>query len=79
MNQYDKNKKITMINNNNFYKDFDLIFTKLDLENNEITNKLYNEFINLYDDYINNNYENKNIINDLAVKSFIIDEDGIIS
>ena len=68
-----------MINNNNFYKDFDLIFTKLDLENNEITNKLYNEFINLYDDYINNNYENKNIINDLAVKSFIIDEDGIIS
>ena len=79
MNQYDKNKKITMINNNNFYKDFDLIFTKLDLENNERTNKLYNEFINLYDDYINNNYENKNIINDLTVKSFIIDEDGIIS
>ena len=74
-----KIKKITMINNNNFYKDFDLIFTKLDLENNEITNKLYNEFINLYDDYINNNYENKNIINDLTVKSFIIDEDGIIS
>ena len=74
-----KIKKITMINNNNFYKDFDLIFTKLDLENNERTNKLYNEFINLYDDYINNNYENKNIINDLTVKSFIIDEDGIIS
>jgi len=68
-----------MINNKNFYKDFDLIFTKLDLENNERTNKLYNEFINLYDDYINNNYENKNIINDLTVKSFIIDEDGIIS
>ena len=64
-----------MINNKNFYKDFDLIFTKLDLENNERTNK----FINLYDDYINNNYENKNIINDLTVKSFIIDEDGIIS
>ena len=44
-----------MINNNNFYKDFDLIFTKLDLEKNERTNYLYNEFINLYDDYINNN------------------------
>jgi len=68
-----------MINNKNFYKDFDLIFTKLDLENNEEINKIYNEFINLYDDYINNNYENKNIINDLTVKSFIIDEDGIIS
>ena len=68
-----------MINNKNFYKDFDLIFTKLDLENNERTNKLYKEFINIYDDYINNNYENKNIINDLTVKSFIIDEDGIIS
>lgn len=67
-----------MINNNNFYKDFDLIFTKLDLEKNERTNNLYNEFINLYDDYINNN-ENKNIINDLTIKSFIIDEDGIIS
>ena len=64
-----------MMNNNNFYKDFNLIFTKLDLER---TNNLYNEFINLYDDYINNN-ENKNIINDLTVKSFIIDEDGIIS
>lgn len=66
-----------MINNNNFYKDFDLIFTKLNLEKNERNNKLYNEFINLYDDYINNN--NENIINDLTVKSFIIDEDGIIS
>ena len=66
------------MNNNNFYKDFNLIFTKLDLEKNERTNNLYNEFINLYDDYINNN-ENKNIINDLTVKSFIIDEDGIIS
>jgi len=68
-----------MINNNNFYKEFDLIFTKLDLENNERTNKFYKEFINLYDHYINNNYENKNIINDLTIKSFIIDEDGIIS
>tara|TARA_Y100000389_G_C17461082_1_gene521751 strand:- start:183 stop:383 length:201 start_codon:yes stop_codon:yes gene_type:complete len=66
-----------MINNNNFYKDFDLIFTKLNLEKNERNNKLYNEFINLYDDYINNN--NENIINDLTIKSFIIDEDGIIS
>jgi|TARA_B110000114_G_C14967818_1_gene347113 hypothetical protein len=66
-----------MINNNNFYKDFDLIFTKLDLEKNERTNYLYNEFINLYDDYINNN-QNKNIIHDLTVKSFIIDENGII-
>ena len=66
-----------MINNNNFYKDFDLIFTKLNLEKNERNNKLYNEFINLYEDYINNN--NENIINDLTVKSFIIDEDGIIS
>jgi hypothetical protein len=34
-----------MINNNNFYKDFDLIFTKLDLEKNERTNYLYNELI----------------------------------
>jgi|TARA_B110000093_G_scaffold179690_1_gene220306 hypothetical protein len=66
-----------MINNNNFYRDFDLIFTKLDLEKNERTNNLYNEFINLYDDYINNN-ENNDIINDLNVKSFRIDEDGII-
>ena len=66
-----------MINNNNFYKDFDLIFTKLDLEKNERSNYLYNEFINLYDDYINNN-QNKNIIHDLTVKSFIIDENGII-
>ena len=66
-----------MINNKNFYKEFDLIFTKLNLENNERTNDLYNEFINLYDDYIINN--NENIIHDLTVKSFIIDEDGIIS
>tara|TARA_B000000477_G_scaffold52176_1_gene43827 strand:- start:4347 stop:4547 length:201 start_codon:yes stop_codon:yes gene_type:complete len=66
-----------MINNNNFYKNFDLIFTKLDLEKNERNNKLYNEFINLYDHYINN--ENDNIINDLTVKSFTINDDGIIS
>tara|TARA_B110001450_G_scaffold122683_1_gene115571 strand:- start:1989 stop:2192 length:204 start_codon:yes stop_codon:yes gene_type:complete len=67
-----------MINNNNFYKDFNVIFTKLDLEKNERTNNLYNEFINLYDDYINNR-ENEDILKDLTIKSFKIDEDGIIS
>jgi len=66
-----------MINNNNFYKDFNVIFTKLDLEKNERTNNLYNEFINLYDDYINNR-ENEDILKDLTIKSFKIDEDGII-
>lgn len=66
-----------MINNNNFYKDFDIIFSKLNLEKNEENNKLYNEFINLYDEYINNT-ENKNINNDLLIKTFKINEDGII-
>ena len=66
-----------MINNNNFYRDFDKIFLKLNLEKNEENNKLYNEFINLYDDYINN-IENENINNDFLIKSFKINEDGII-
>lgn len=67
-----------MINNNNFYRDFDIIFSKLNLERNDKNNKLYNEFINLYDEYINNN-ENENIYKDLLIKSFKINEDGIIS
>lgn len=66
-----------MINNNNFYRDFDKIFSKLNLEKNDINNKLYNDFINLYDDYINK-IENENINNDLLIKSFKINEDGVI-
>lgn len=66
-----------MINNKNFYRDFDIIFSKLNLEKNEETNNLYNDFINLYDNYINN-IENENIYSDLDVKSFKIDEDGIL-
>jgi hypothetical protein len=66
-----------MINNKNFYRDFDIIFSKLNLEKNKETNNLYNDFINLYDNYINN-IENENIYSDLDVKSFKIDEDGIL-
>lgn len=63
-----------MINNKNFYRDFDLIFSKLNLEMNDKTNEIYNELLSLYDV----NY-NQNIVKDLEIKSFKIDNDGIIS
>jgi|TARA_B110000483_G_scaffold242308_1_gene327787 hypothetical protein len=66
-----------MINNNNFYRDFDLLFSKLKLEKNETNDKLYNELICLYEKNINY-LDNTNIILDLDVKSFKIDNNGII-
>tara|TARA_B110000858_G_scaffold48774_1_gene56219 strand:- start:1339 stop:1542 length:204 start_codon:yes stop_codon:yes gene_type:complete len=66
-----------MINNINFYRDFDSIFSKFNLEKNEINNNLYNELIKLYENNMNN-CENFNIVSDLEIKSFKIDNDGII-
>ena len=39
-------------------------------------NEIYNEFIELYDYHINN--VNKNLEDDLEIKTFNIDEDGIL-
>ena len=63
-----------MINDNNFYKDFDKIFNKLNIKDDNI----YYEFINLFEKYAYNYDQNINLNNDLTVKTFIIDEDGLL-
>jgi hypothetical protein len=65
-----------MINNNNFYEEFNNIFLKLNIENSDKTNAIYNEFIELYDYHINN--VNKNLEDDLEIKTFSINEDGVL-
>lgn len=65
-----------MINNNNFYKEFDILFESLNIkdENNEI----YTKFIDIYEKYMYKRIDNLNIISEIEIKTFLIDEDGIL-
>lgn len=63
-----------MINDKNIYDEIKII-----LERNNIDNeKLYNELILVYDDYMYNNKLNDNIIKDMAIKTFMITENNIL-
>jgi|TARA_Y100000389_G_C17464656_1_gene524507 hypothetical protein len=63
-----------MINNNNFYRDLDLIFNKLNINDLNI----YQEFIDLYTKYAFNYVQNLNLNNDLLTYNFNIQNDGIL-
>jgi flagellin-specific chaperone FliS len=67
------------INTNNYYSDINDIFKKfkINLEKKENA-ELLNEIIDLYDYYNNNKLETENISNDLEIKTFKIDANGLI-
>ena len=63
-----------MINDKNIYDEIKII-----LERNNIDNeKLYNELILVYDDYMYYNKQNDNIIKDMDIKTFMITENNIL-
>jgi len=62
------------MNINNFYKDFDNIFNKFELNNSE----LYSEFIELYENYLFLNKTNNNLLKNLTIHNFLITEDGLL-
>tara|TARA_B000000437_G_scaffold114850_1_gene83412 strand:- start:5833 stop:6030 length:198 start_codon:yes stop_codon:yes gene_type:complete len=64
-----------MINKTNFYQEFDLIFNKIQDNNKD---KIYNELILLYENYLFNRIDNNNLISDLTVKTFNIDTNGCL-
>ena len=63
-----------MINNNNFYRDLDFFFNKLNINDLDI----YQDFIDLYTKYAFNYIQNNNLKNDLLVHNFDIQNDGIL-
>lgn len=65
-----------MINNNNFYKEFDILFESLNIKDED--NKIYTKFIDIYEKYMYKRIDNSNIINEIEIKTFLIDEDGIL-
>lgn len=65
-----------MINNNNFYKEFDILFESLNIKDEN--NKIYSKFIDIYEKYMYKRIDNSNIINEIEIKTFLIDEDGIL-
>lgn len=65
-----------MINNNNFYKEFDILFESLNI--NDENNEIYTKFIDIYEKYMYKRIDNLNIINEIEIKTFLIDEDGIL-
>ncbi len=67
-----------MINNNNFYQEFDNIFDELKFDNIIEKNNIHNKLITLYENYTFNFINNKNIVNDLEIKTFIIDNNGLL-
>ena len=67
-----------MINNNNFYHEFDNIFDELKFDNITEKNIIYNKLISLYENYAFNFINNKNIVSDLQIKTFIIDNNGLL-
>jgi len=64
-----------VINNNNFYKEFDLLYNKLNIDNDI----LYTEFLELYEKYAFNNKANDNLIYDLKTNNIYIDEEGLLN
>ena len=65
-----------MINNNNFYKEFDNLFESLNIKDDN--NLIYTKFINIYEKYIFNRIDNLNLINDMEIKTYIIDDNGLL-
>tara|TARA_Y100000385_G_scaffold51717_1_gene48827 strand:+ start:1008 stop:1217 length:210 start_codon:yes stop_codon:yes gene_type:complete len=65
-----------MINNINFYKEFDNLFESLNI--NDDNNEKYTKFINLYEKYIFNRIDNLNLIDDIEIKTYIIDDNGLL-
>lgn len=63
-----------MINDKNIYDEIKIILEKNNIDNE----KLYNELILVYDDYMYNNKLNDNIIKDMEIKSFMITENNIL-
>jgi len=64
-----------VINNNNFYKEFDLLYNKSNI-NNDI---IYTEFLELYEKYAFDNKANDNLIYDLKTNNIYIDENGLLN
>lgn len=63
-----------MINDKNIYDEIKIILEKNNIDNE----KLYNELILVYDDYMYNNKLNDNIIKDMDIKTFMITENNIL-
>jgi|TARA_Y100000389_G_scaffold15036_1_gene13310 hypothetical protein len=63
-----------MINNDNFYKEFDILYDELNIDNNE----LYLKFIDLYEKYAFNYKDNNNLFRELKTCNFEIDNDGLL-
>ena len=69
-----KYKLFVMINDKNIYDEIKIILEKNNIDNE----KLYNELILVYDDYMYNNKLNYNIIKDMDIKTFMITENNIL-
>jgi len=63
-----------MINDNNFYKEFDLLYDQLNINNDEI----YSKFIELYENYAFKYKSNDILNNELKTTEFEIDSDGLL-
>jgi hypothetical protein len=63
-----------MINNNNFYKEFDLLYNELNINNDEI----YSKLIDLYEKYAFKYKSNDNLFMELKTSNFEIDSDGLL-
>jgi hypothetical protein len=63
-----------MINNNNFYKEFDLLYNELNINNDEI----YSKLIDLYEKYAFRYKFNDNLFMELKTSNFEIDSDGLL-
>ena len=67
-------KIYNMINNDNFYKEFDILYDELNIDNNE----LYLKLIDLYEKYAFNYKNNNNLFRELKTCNFEIDNDGLL-
>ncbi len=63
-----------MIDNNNFYKEFDLLYNELNINNDE----LYSKLIDLYEKYAFKYKSNDNFLIELKTSNFEIDSDGLL-
>ena len=63
-----------MIDNNNFYKEFDLLNNELNINNDE----LYSKLIDLYEKYAFKYKSNDNFLIELKTSNFEIDSDGLL-
>ena len=63
-----------MIDDKNFYKEFDLLYDELNINNDEI----YSKFIELYENYAFKYKSNDILNNELKTTEFEIDSDGLL-